>query len=277
MRHDDTSLRMQTTEPNPAVWPFSPGARTFITPSDSGIERAAQSTDGVWSVNRLLGGADVRCLATDPLNPCTVYAGTNAQGLLRSTDGGNTWYPVGLEGMAIRSVAVSPAQSEMICVGTKPPASTSPRDGGTTTWQDLPMFRQRRQWWWFTPAEPGPEYVQSIALSPRDPEVILAGIELGAVLRSDDAGRTWSTHRKGALRDCHTLTFHAKDGRWAYESGGSGAGASISRDGGQTWSQPRRDRLRRMAQVPLMRAFIDPQAARSGRKSRGRSPRCPTR
>jgi len=213
------------------------GSRIFVTPSGSGIERAAQSPDGSWSVHALLGGTDVRCLAADPLNPAVVYAGSNNQGLLRSTDGGETWVQAGLEGIAIRSVAVSPSRSGMVCVGTKPPGLFISQDGGTT-WQDLPAFRKRRQWW-FTPAEPKDEYVQAIALSPVDPDVILAGIELGAVLRSDDGGATWSIHRKGALRDCHTLIFHAHDGHWAYEGGGSGAGAAVSRDGGQTWTQPR--------------------------------------
>jgi photosystem II stability/assembly factor-like uncharacterized protein len=81
--------------------------------------------------------------------------------------------------------------------------------------------------------------VQAIALSPTDPEVMLVGIEFGAVVRSTDGGKTWAGHRKGALRDCHSLTFHAVDGDWAYEAGGTGGGAAVSRDGGETWRQPR--------------------------------------
>lgn len=214
------------------------GSRIFITSSGSGIERAVQFPDGSWLVSAQLGGVDVRCLAADPLNPGVVYAGSNKQGLLRSTDGGETWLHAGLEGITIRSVALSPSQSGMVCVGAKPPDLFISKDSGTN-WLDLPAFRKRRQWWWFTPAEPGAEYVQSIALSPAHPDVILAGIELGAVLRSEDGGMTWSLHRKGALRDCHNLTFHASDGRWAYEGGGTGAGAAVSRDSGQTWTQPR--------------------------------------
>jgi hypothetical protein len=94
-----------------------------------------------------------------------------------------------LKGIAIRSVAVSPSRSGVVCVGTKPPGLFISKDNGTS-WQDLSAFRRRRQWWWFTPAEPQAEYVQSIALSPTDPAVILAGIEFGAVLRSEDDGLT---------------------------------------------------------------------------------------
>jgi hypothetical protein len=55
--------------------------------------------------------------------------------------------------------------------------------------------------------------------------------------RSEDGGRTWSGHRPGALRDCHSLTFHATNGDWVYEAGGTGAGVSISGAGGRTWKQ----------------------------------------
>lgn len=54
-----------------------------------------------------------------------------------------------------------------------------------------------------------------------------AGIELGAVVRSEDGGRTWSGHRHGALRDCHSLTFHHSHAQWVYEAGGTGGGAAV--------------------------------------------------
>ena len=57
------------------------------------------------------------------------------------------------------------------------------------------------------------------------------------MLRSVDGGQSWEGHRPGALRDCHTITFHAADGDWAYEAGGTGAGAAFSQDGGHTWRQ----------------------------------------
>jgi len=42
---------------------------------------------------------------------------------------------------------------------------------------------------------------------------------------------------KKGLRDCHTLKFHSSDGSWAYEAGGTGGGASVSKDGGASWSK----------------------------------------
>ncbi len=212
---------------------------TFVAATRSGLACVAQDVDGAWAIDAVMDGVDVRALAVDPLRPGVVYAGTANRGLFRSTDGGRTWGFAGLQGSTIRSVAVSPARSGMVVVGTKPPGVFVSFDSGDT-WRELPAFRQRRKWWWFTPAEPGAPYVQAIALSPTDPDVMLAGVELGGVLRSDDGGATWSNHLKGAMLDCHTLQFHAHDERWVYQGGGSGSGAAVSQDAGRTWAQPRR-------------------------------------
>jgi hypothetical protein len=191
-------------------------------------------------VQYLLHGQDVRCLAADPLNPNVAHAGTQGNGMLRSDDRGMTWQPSGLAGKIVKALAVSPHEPGTIYAGTKPALIFVTHDGGET-WDELDGFRRISwRWLWLSPAEPPfSAYVQAIALSPSDPNVILVGIEAGAVVRSTNGGRTWSSHRKGALRDCHSLVFHATNGDWAYEAGGSGGGAAISRDAGHAWRQPR--------------------------------------
>jgi hypothetical protein len=56
---------------------------------------------------------------------------------------------------------------------------------------------------------------------------------------SHDGGKSWTRHRRGALRDCHSLIFHATNGDWLYEGGGRGGGNAFSSDGGRTWSGPK--------------------------------------
>jgi len=140
-------------------------------------------------------------------------------------------------GHIVKSVAVSRLDSNRVYAGTKPAYLFRSDDGGRT-WHDLSGFRKiPNRWWWFSPAEP-PDfrpYVMSIAPSPTEHDVVLAGIELGAVVRSTDGGETWSRHRTGALRDCHSLKFHATDGTRLYQAGGTGAGAAFSLDGGLTF------------------------------------------
>jgi photosystem II stability/assembly factor-like uncharacterized protein len=151
-----------------------------------------------------------------------------------------TWQPAGLHGQIIKALAVSPLEPNTLYAGTRPARLFVSRDGGAH-WAELESFRHipwRRLW--FSPAEPPfTAYVQGIALSPTDPRTILAGIELGAVVRSSDGGQTWSKHCRGALRDCHALRFHTTNGAWAYEGGGNGGGAAVSNDAGATWRRPR--------------------------------------
>lgn len=213
--------------------------KTFLATNGSGLARAGYA-GGRWSVQQLLAGQPVTCLSADPLRPSVVYAGTQGSGVLRSDDKGQTWRPAGLAGQVVKAVAASPIEPGVLYAGTKPALVYASRDGGSN-WAELTAFRRVRAFWWFSPAEPPfSAYVQAIALSPSDPKVIVVGIEAGAVLRSADGGQTWQGHRPGALRDCHSLTFHARQGDWVYEGGGSGAGAACSRDGGRTWRQPRR-------------------------------------
>jgi hypothetical protein len=186
----------------------------------------------------------MRCLTADLHDPTVIYAGTQGSGAFRSEDGGKTWHPAGLTGEVVKSIVVSPHAAGTLYAGVKPAYIHLTRDGGES-WEELEGFHDvpgRRLWW--SPAEkPGSAYVQGLAISPTDPNILLAGIEFGAVLRSTDGGVTWSKHRTGAVRDCHTLMFHPTNGDYAYEGGG-GKGAAISRDGGNTWDQSKTGRDR---------------------------------
>ncbi|NLE52421.1 MAG: hypothetical protein GX613_13560 [Chloroflexi bacterium] len=215
-------------------------AAVFIATTGGGLGRAVRDKDGAWTVETLLPAVDVRSLAVDPHHSGVIFAGTQGRGLWRSPDRGATWQPFALDDRIIKSVAVSPAAPGLIVVGTKPPHVLISRDNGAT-WQALEAFRQiRSRRLWYSPAEPpGTAYVQGLALSPTDPNVIIAGVEAGATVASFDQGLTWTNHINGSIRDCHTLTFHATDGNWVYEGGGTGAGAAFSQNGGRTWQQVR--------------------------------------
>jgi photosystem II stability/assembly factor-like uncharacterized protein len=216
------------------------GVNTFLATTNHGLARATPGSNNEWQVEFLLTGQDVRCLAAYRSNPDVVYAGTQGNGVLRSSDGGRTWSAAGLEGQVVKALAVSRAQPDTVYAGTKPARLFVSHDAGAN-WAELASFRHiPGRWFWFSPAEkPYSAYVQAIALSPTDPQTILVGIEAGAVVRSRDGGQTWTGHRRGALRDCHSLTFHATHSDWVYEGGGTGAGVSVSRNAGATWTQPK--------------------------------------
>ena len=210
---------------------------TFISTTGNGLARATLNTQDNWTVEYPLTDLDVRCLAVDPFDSGVIYAGTQGQGLYRSRDRGVKWERIGLDGHIIKSVAISRSDPPTIYVGTKPPMIfMSTRDG--SRWVELEAFREMRRWWWFTPAEAPltQPYVMGLSVSPSSPQTIIAGIEYGAVLRTTDGGDSWTGHQKGALRDCHTLSFHPMNGDWVYEGGGGGA--AFSDNAGHTWTQP---------------------------------------
>ena len=207
----------------------------LVAISARGGIRLMGDDSGSWEVKSALLEHDVRAVTGQG---STMFVGTQGRGVFKSIDWGETWKSAGMEGEIVKSIAAS---GDQIYAGTKPPRVFVSSDGGQQ-WQESGSFHDipgRRLWW--SPAElPGTAYVQSLAISPADRNVVVAGIELGAVVRSTDGGATWSRHLKETLRDCHTLKFHYSDGNWVYEAGGSGGGASVSQDGGSTWKKAKR-------------------------------------
>jgi len=214
--------------------------KIFLAASGHDLARA-EFLDGQWRVEKYLPGVQINCLVADPHKPGRVYAGTQKLGVQVSEDSGKSWHELGLEDAPVKSLALSSHKPGMIYAGGKPVSLYISQDSGQT-WTERPGLRKAKKWWWFSPAEP-PDwraYVMALTISPIDPNIILAGIELGGVLRSEDGGQTWSRHRRGALLDCHSLKFHSSNGNWVYQGGaGLRSGAAYSRDGGQTWEQPR--------------------------------------
>jgi hypothetical protein len=210
----------------------------FLSGNRPGITRAVRNGDG-WHVTPMLPDVDVRCFARDPHNMDVILAGTQGQGIWRSADRGATWQAYALEEQTVKSIAFSSVESGLVFAGMKPPGVWKSLDSGET-WVECLGFQaipSLPDWW--SPAEPpGTAYVHAMSVHPTKPQIVLAGIEYGAVLLSEDGGATWTDHRDDAIEDCHTLMFHPSDGRYAYEGGGSGEGGAISTDGGHTWIQP---------------------------------------
>lgn len=207
--------------------------RIFLASTGEALLRA-EWVDSVWRVVKVLDHIQVNCIVSDPVDTTNVYVGSQRKGILISGETGKTWNPLGLETHPIKSIVIDPFNPKKIYAGCKPVSLFLSNDGGET-WQELPGLRIRKKWWWFSPAEP-PDwspYIQALTISPTTPNVIFAGIELGGVLRSTDGGETWSDHKKGAHRDCHSLKFHPIHGDWIYQGGGGGP--AVSRDGGITW------------------------------------------
>src|SRR5215210_4603814 len=199
--------------------------------SGNGIVRLDEA-GGEWKVEVFLAGTGAQCLALDPRDPDTVYAGLREQGVRRTQDGGRTWEDCALPEPGVFSLAVSAADGA-VYAGTEPSRLFRSDDGGES-WRELEALLElpSRPNWSFPP-RPWTSHVRWIAPSPHDADLILVGIELGGLMRSTDGGATWEDHRPGAQRDVHSLAWHPHSRGRAYEAGGGGA--AFSDDAGATW------------------------------------------
>jgi photosystem II stability/assembly factor-like uncharacterized protein len=206
-------------------------ARLYAATGDA-IARLDEG-DGAWTVDLSLAGSGAQCLAVDPSDPDTVYAGLREAGVRRTRDGGRTWVECPLPGPGVFSLAVSAADGT-VYAGTEPSALYRSDDGGET-WRELEALLDlpSRPRWSFPP-RPWTSHVRWIAPSPHEAALLLVGIELGGLMRSTDGGETWEDHRPGAQPDVHSLAWHPRAESRAYEAGGGGA--AFSEDAGATWT-----------------------------------------
>src|ERR687891_2105889 len=195
-------------------------ARLYAATGD-GIARLDEA-DGAWTVSLSLGGSGAQCLAVDPGDADTVYAGLRDGGVRRTTDGGSSWVDCELPQPGVYSLAVGAADGA-VYAGTEPSRLFRSDDRGET-WRELEALLElpSRPTWSFPP-RPWTSHVRWIAPSPHEANVLLVGIELGGLMRSTDAGESWEDHRPGAQRDVHSLAWHPRIEGRAYEAGGGGS------------------------------------------------------
>lgn len=196
-------------------------------------------------------GGRTLCLAFNPQNPETIYAGTASGGLWRSYSeglGAEAWHEVatGFPVIGVGAVAINPVDSNEIYIGTGEVynyqntgtgfAVRTTRgtygigilksvDGGQTwssslTWQldDLTG-------------------VQGIAINPQNPSTVIAATSEG-LYRSFDSGNSWSNVLTNPM--CVQISYMPGDTSVLLasvgNSGTSGTGIYRSSDGGTTWS-----------------------------------------
>ena len=205
-------------------------ARLYAATGDA-IARLEEKGGG-WTAELSLGGSGAQCLAVDPADPDTLYAGLREGGVRMTRDGGRTWLDCRLPEPGVFSLAVSAADGA-VYAGTEPSRLFRSNDRGES-WRELEALLElpSRPTWRFPP-RPWTSHVRWIAPSPHDAELILVGIELGGLMRSADGGETWQDHRPGAQPDVHSLAWHPRARSRAYEAGGGGA--AYSEDAGETW------------------------------------------
>src|SRR5919204_6453118 len=124
-------------------------ARLYAATGD-GIARLDE-TDGAWTVTSSVAESGAYCLAVDPTDPDTVYAGLRDGGVRRTIDGGGSWDDCGVPEPHVFSVAVS-AVDGAVYAGTEPSRVFRSDDRGRS-WRALDALLElpSRPTWSFPP------------------------------------------------------------------------------------------------------------------------------
>jgi photosystem II stability/assembly factor-like uncharacterized protein len=187
----------------------------------------------------------------DRAGDVVVLAGTYGDGLFRSADLGRTWTLVteGMTAPAARTIGPDPLVAGALMCGTEPARLFRSTDEGRS-WVELDGVRAiPAHEEWYLPYSPRAGAVRNLLAPPGGRGRLLASVEVGGLLSSEDGGTTWSIEAIGDNDDIHQVSGHPTDPEvlwsalgWAAlrsRERGDGAprlgGVGRSRDGGRTW------------------------------------------
>ncbi len=170
-----------------------------------------------------------------------LFAGIHGVGLYRSRDDGATWQ-LARNGIAedhVFSLACRETKTGVeLYAGTEPAHLYRSTDDGEH-WQELPGVRDVASVAeWNFPAPPFQPHVKHVAFDPRDERVLYVCVEQGALLKSDDGGRTFRDvpfqDKSYVLnKDTHRVIFNPRNPDEIFLPGGDGI--ATSRDAGKSW------------------------------------------
>lgn len=162
------------------------------------------------------GSASVTALAIDVWRPSTLFAGTSAAGVFRTSDAGQHWVTAGLTGVEIRSLAFD-SVTQTLYAGTADYGLLRSMDLGTT-WRaaNSGLFA---------------EYVNALAVDLRTSVVYAAA---DRVYRSSDAGEHWTPIDDGISGLVESLAIDLWRPGIMY-AGTRSRGVFRTDNGGQQW------------------------------------------
>lgn len=204
--------------------------------TDEGLWTFRLREDGLQHLGTVLTDHAVREVEPDPEEPTAAFVacGLRGEGLHRATDCGTDAERLGLADEWVWGVTVAPDGT--LLVGTEPPRVYRSEDGGETLEEarSVAELAEESDWFfWSEPHEAG--HVHGFGVHPDRPERVLAGVEIGAGLRSDDGGETWTTVEDLSGEDVHNVAPDPTDpDRW-YAA--TGDGLFRSDDGGDSWDR----------------------------------------
>jgi photosystem II stability/assembly factor-like uncharacterized protein len=161
-----------------------------------------------------------------------MYAAVRGYGLYKTEDNGLNWKQI-LSANA-HALALDESDEQRLWVGVEPVGLWRSEDGGGT-WLDLSdnLRRLPTALDWRFPSPPYQARLRALCQVPGQPQTLLAGIEIGGLIRSDDGGNQWQLSGDEIEEDVHALAVQPAGQNFWLASTGDGSYRSVY--GGQSW------------------------------------------
>jgi photosystem II stability/assembly factor-like uncharacterized protein len=167
----------------------------------------------------------IRSLAIDPNDTRVVYAGTNYEGVYKTTTGGTLWIAVnsGLTDLYVRSLAIDPNDTQVVYAGTSLFVFKS-TDGGNL-WIRMNNGLVNKD-------------VSCLAIDPTDTQVVYAGTTSGGpgswILKSTTGGSLWTPMDNGFMNsNVYSLAIDPTNTQVIYAA--TSKGVFKSTNGASSW------------------------------------------
>ncbi len=186
---------------------------SLLVGTTDGVRRYAGN--GVFT-HFALQGKEVTCMAAAG---GTIYVGLNAQGVARSLDGGKTFVESGPLGAKVVSVAPDPHKAGRVYAGCQPPQVLVSEDGGESWTRLVDLMTVPGAEEWEIPIRDFDHKVTSssvgdgaavwtLVVDPHRANRIIAGVEVGGLVVTEDGGKTWTAQLIGDTPDAHFVCMH---------------------------------------------------------------------
>jgi photosystem II stability/assembly factor-like uncharacterized protein len=143
------------------------------------------------------------------------------QGVFRSNNGGDDWFPVdnGSKDTRIYSMSINPKNSDIVYASTFSGGVLKTSNGGSS-WKITGLADYE---------------ILMTAIDPQNPQLLYAGTYGDGLFKSHNAGETWQPSQQGLHATNVSAVQISPDNSLQYYAGLSGGGVMQSGNGGQSW------------------------------------------